>query len=65
MHEAPLLQSHGIINLELLGALYGLKAYCSTKCHLHIQLQIDKLWQWCKLIIWVKSSQNLVIDWLI
>ncbi|XP_032904474.1 uncharacterized protein LOC116990664 [Amblyraja radiata] len=41
VHEALILQVHGINYLELLGAVYGLKAYCSTMHDLHVQLQFD------------------------
>lgn len=40
-HEAFLLQTLGINYLEMLGAFYGLKAYCSEMHHLHVRLQID------------------------
>lgn len=39
--EASLLQIHVINYLEMLGAFYGLKSYCSEMHHLHVRLQID------------------------
>ena len=41
VQEDLFLQTYGINYLELLGAFYGLKAYCSTMKDLHVQLQVD------------------------